>query len=107
MEHRPKAGLPWPIYLTVAGDSMVPALAAGDWILAVRTQRAQAGDVVVLTHPGRPGLLVVKRVGRVGPAGFWVLGDNPTASTDSRDFGPVARIMGRVIWRVRPWGPVR
>jgi nickel-type superoxide dismutase maturation protease len=94
-------------YLAVAGPSMEPTLSEGDWVLARATGRAGPGDVVVLEHPGRPGLLIVKRVARVGPDGYWVLGDASDASTDSRHFGAVAAIVGPVVWRVRPWGRVR
>jgi nickel-type superoxide dismutase maturation protease len=94
-------------YLAVAGPSMEPTLSDGDWVLARSTDRAEPGDVVVVEHPDRAGLLVVKRVQRVGPDGYWVLGDAPGASTDSRQFGAVAVVIGRVIWRVRPWGRVR
>ena len=43
----------------------------------------------------------------VGPTGYWVLGDAPEHSTDSRHFGPVHALVGRAVWRVRPWGPIR
>ena len=86
---------------------MEPTLSAGDWILARRGGPARVGDVVVLEHPGRPGMLVVKRVVRIDPEGYWVVGDSPGASTDSRHFGAVPEVVGRVVWRVRPWGRVR
>ena len=86
---------------------MEPTLHDGDWILARSTDRAAVGDLVVVERPDRPGLLIVKRVAEVRTDGYWVLGDAPDASTDSRHFGPVPRVLGRVIWRVRPWGAVR
>jgi nickel-type superoxide dismutase maturation protease len=86
---------------------MEPSLHEGDWVLARRSGHARPGQVVVLEHPQRPGLLIVKRVERLGPSGYWVLGDSPGASTDSRHFGAVADIVGPVVWRVRPWGRVR
>ena len=86
---------------------MAPTLAAGDWVVARTDGRAAVGDVVVLEHPRRAGHLLVKRVARISPAGFWVLGDSPEQSTDSRAFGSVPRVIGRVVWRVRPWGRVR
>jgi hypothetical protein len=52
-------------------------------------------------------MLIVKRVQRAGAEGYWVVGDAADASTDSREFGTVAQVVGRVIWRVRPWGRVR
>ncbi len=94
-------------YLAVAGPSMEPTLHDGDWVIARRDGRAGVGDVVVLEHPLRPGMLIVKRVQRAGAEGYWVVGDAVHASTDSREFGTVAQVVGRVIWRVRPWGRVR
>jgi signal peptidase I len=102
----------------VAGPSMEPALMPGDWAIAVRTRRIRRGDVVVLEHPGRPGFEVVKRVvgvpgdlapdgSRLGPAAWWVQGDAPARSTDSRDFGPVRseQLRGRI--RLVYWPPAR
>jgi signal peptidase I len=47
-----------------------------------------------------------------GPDEYFVLGDNPARSTDSRAFGPVPadRIIGRAwlrIWPPKAWGRVR
>ncbi len=94
-------------YLAVAGRSMEPTLHAGDWVLARRDGAGRVGDVVVVEHPHRPGLLIVKRIARIDEHGFWVVGDCQQQSTDSRSFGPVASVVGRVVWRVRPWGRVR
>ncbi len=86
---------------------MEPTLHPGDWVLARRDGRGSAGEVVVVEHPQRPGMLMVKRIERVDARGFWVVGDSPVQSTDSRAFGPVSSVVGRVVWRVRPWGRVR
>lgn len=94
-------------YLAVAGSSMEPGLRDGDWVLARTGVEAAVGDVVVVEHPRRPGLLIVKRVAGRTPEGYWLLGDRPEASTDSRHFGAVPAVLGRVVWRVRPWGRVR
>jgi len=85
----------------VQGDSMAPTLLPGDWALAVAPGRPRRGQIVVVEHPGRPGFEMVKRVvagpgdlrpdgERLGPDEFWVEGDNPSASTDSRHFGPIS-----------------
>ncbi|MHB8795169.1 MAG: nickel-type superoxide dismutase maturation protease [Candidatus Nanopelagicales bacterium] len=85
----------------VVGPSMEPALRNGDWLVVRRTGRLRTGDIAVLAHPRRPDLLVVKRVARREGEGWWVLGDNPGWSDDSRAFGPVpaASIVGRVTFR--------
>jgi nickel-type superoxide dismutase maturation protease len=79
---------------------MVPTLLPDDWCLVVKPGSWRQGDVVVVEHPGRPGYEMVKRLvavpgdrhdGRVLADGeFWVVGDHPDASTDSRHFGPVS-----------------
>ncbi len=59
---------------------------------------------MLVRWPQRPGVLSVKRaVGRHGQ-GWWVLGDNPAASTDSRHLGtatPIAVVLARLSPRPR------
>ncbi len=93
----------WPVRrVVVAGDSMLPGYRAGDWLL-VAALPVRPGDVVLARRPDRPDLLVLKRVAAFGPGGYDLRGDNPSRSTDSRDFGPVAAhaIHGRVVARLR------
>ena len=78
-----------PFRVEIEGDSMSPTLSAGDWAIATRTS-PRPGDVVVLEHPKRPGFELVKRATGRSDSGEWfVEGDNPEESTDSRSFGPV------------------
>jgi nickel-type superoxide dismutase maturation protease len=72
----------------VVGDSMSPTLLPGDRLLVRWGAPVRPGDVVVLHRPDRPRLVVVKRAVRLVPGGWWVLGDNPARSDDSRLFGP-------------------
>ncbi len=113
------AFLRWkPVRVEIAGGSMRPELEPGDWALAVAATRLRRGDVVVVEHPARPGFEMVKRLvavpGDLTPDGlllgedeFWVEGDAPEESTDSRAFGPVRRghIKGTV--RLVYWPPDR
>ena len=96
---------------------MRPTLEPGDWALAIVPERVRRGDVVVIEHPERPGLEMVKRVlsvpGNRAPNGtetlgrVWVQGDDPASSTDSRSFGavPLDLVRGRLalVW----WPPSR
>lgn len=80
---------------------MAPTLLPGDWVLVFGPGAYRRDDVVVVEHPGRPGYEMVKRLIGVpgdtvgdrtlGAGEFWVEGDFPKASTDSRAFGPVTR----------------
>jgi len=112
----------------VVGESMVPALRPGDWLLvdptparwprrgSVVVVREPGGDVVVVKRiAGRPGDRVVRADGSVtvlGATEAWLLSDAPDEAIDSRRYGPVddELLLGRVAWRygpVRRFGPVR
>ncbi len=96
---------------------MLPTLRPGDYLmvnhLAYVASAPQKGDVVVVK--GRTGAPArqIKRVAdlpgepELPGAEVYVLGDNPDGSTDSRDYGPVARssIEGKA-W-LRYWPPGR
>ena len=83
---------------------MSPTLCAGDWLVVQWEAVPAVGDVVVARRPDRRELLLVKRVTRISPTGFWVEGDNPSASDDSRVFGEVhaSDVLGRVVARYWP-----
>jgi nickel-type superoxide dismutase maturation protease len=91
----------------VAGRSMSPRIRDGDLLLVLREAPARPGDVVVCRRPDRPDLLVVKRAVTRLTTGWWVAGDNPAASDDSRDFGvvPDDLVVARVL--LRYWPPRR
>jgi len=102
-----------PFRVEVAGRSMEPTLRAGDWLVATRRGRRARGAVVVLADP-RTGRALVKRIeavpgdvtpeGELGPDRYLVVGDNPSESTDGREFGPVrgGAIEGVVRFRYAP-----
>ncbi|MCH8815471.1 MAG: nickel-type superoxide dismutase maturation protease [Chloroflexi bacterium] len=100
----------------VSGESMVPTILPGERVivdtLAYRFgRRLRAGDVVLARHPERPGLMMLKRVGGIpgnevgartlGEDEYWLVGDAPEFSTDSRQLGPVRSgdVIGRA-WAV-------
>lgn len=85
---------------------MLPLLRAGEFVLvdpaAYRGAAPRLDDIIVFRDPRQPETIAVKRAIYCTEAGAcYVLGDNPTASADSRTFGPVAPelILGRVICR--------
>jgi signal peptidase I len=115
-----------PFRAVVSGASMEPSLAEGDVVLALAGRTPRTGGVVVVGHPDRAGFDLVKRVagspGEVmhllgngtrlpepvplGSGEWFVVGDAPGASTDSRSFGPVGRgeVRGVVVFVVSPAG---
>ena len=88
----------------IVGPSMEPRLRNGEVFLVALRAAVKPGDVALLQHPERPELLTVKRVVKREAQGWWVEGDNPNESTDSRHFGavPPESIRGRVLFRLRP-----
>ncbi|HEX8100917.1 MAG TPA: signal peptidase I [Actinomycetota bacterium] len=102
-----------PFRVEVRGESMEPTLRAGDYLIAIRSERPRRGALVVVKHPARPRLDLVKRVTgvpgdhvdghRLSDREHWVVGDNPAASTDSRTLGPIPDGMVRGIVVLRYW----
>ena len=106
-----------PFRVEVAGVSMEPTLLPGDYLVATKAGVIRPGALVVVGRPGARNLEVVKRV--VGVRGdrfgarllelgeYWVVGDRPDRSTDSRTFGPVTKAEIKAVVRLRYWPPSR
>ncbi|MEU8582172.1 nickel-type superoxide dismutase maturation protease [Streptomyces abikoensis] len=88
----------------VYNPSMVPTLNPGDQLIVRYGAPVRPGDVVVLRHPFRQDLLIVKRVVERRDGGWWVMGDNPLVENDSREFGAVPEefVVARAWLRLRP-----
>ncbi len=90
--------------IDVAGPSMVPTLLHGDQVVVRYGARVRPGAVVLVRHPLRQDLLVVKRAADRRPGGWWLLSDNQFVENDSREYGavPPDLVLGRVLLRIRP-----
>ena len=90
-----------PIFrVKVIGPSMEPTLKNGQTCIAVKGHfLARPGAIAVFVHPSRPEFLEIKRLAHAENGQWWVIGDNESESTDSRDFGAIdsASIKGIVI----------
>ena len=78
--------------MQVDGRSMEPALHPQDRVLVKRWKSesgrsAPLGQIVVAWHPHRSDLRMIKRLSWWDANGFWLEGDNPAESTDSRQLG--------------------
>jgi len=76
---------------------MLPTLAPGTVVLVYKRKPPTVGSIVVARLAGRE---VIKRVAQVKNGRYYLLGDNHTESTDSREYGPVKRqdIRGTLVW---------
>lgn len=88
----------------VSGHSMAPTLADGDLVLVRLGAPPRPQDLVLARWPSRPDQLSVKRAQWAEDDGWFVVGDNPSGSTDSNHLGP-ATVLGVIRWRLwpRPW----
>jgi signal peptidase I len=111
-------GNPFVWRYVVQGTSMLQAYKPGDRLLVegvtYRTRKPHVGEVVVVVQPATMGRLDLKRIAAgpgaevtvggapdfLGEDEWYVVGDNLSESTDSRQLGPVKTkdIVGRV-WR--------
>ncbi|MEV6125456.1 nickel-type superoxide dismutase maturation protease [Streptomyces violaceusniger] len=88
----------------VYNPSMQPTLYPGDQLVVRYGAPVRPGDVVVVRHPFRQDLLIVKRAVERREGGWWVKGDNPYVENDSREFGvvPDELVVARAWLRLRP-----
>ncbi len=89
--------------LRVVGNSMLPLLSPGEEILidpnAYNKSKPEINHVVAISHPIKSHLTIVKRIKTISEdEGYFLMGDNPAESTDSRHWGTVSpqKIIGRV-----------
>ena len=107
--------------MRVQGHSMAPTLTEGElvFVRASHTASLRRGDIVAVRPAALGGQALVKRLvglpyqrveleGRqwqLGAGQFFLLGDQPNHSVDSRVLGPVTHeeLIGPVVVRVWPW----
>ena len=88
----------------VNGDSMSPGLASGNKVLVDPRAAIAVGDIVLARHPYKQTTRLIKRVTEISESGdYYLTGDNPDESTDSRTLGWFSPndVWGRVICRLK------
>lgn len=68
----------------IVGVSMLPNFHPGAIVLGLRHRRPKIGDVIIARHRD---LEIIKRVKQIDDRGYFLLGDNPAESSDSRTYG--------------------
>lgn len=84
------------VNVRVNGDSMWPTLADGDEAVFRRVEAGEQaelaeGQIVLLEHPFRKNLRIIKRIQSIQDGRLFIVGDNPdpTSAEDSHNFGAV------------------
>jgi nickel-type superoxide dismutase maturation protease len=88
----------------VEGNSMLPALKAGDAVLINPQKTVAEGDIVLANHPYKKSVKILKRVKNFTEKGdLYLVGDNAAESTDSRTFGavPLKYLIGKATCRLK------
>jgi len=76
--------------VVIRGNSMSPALKNGDEVTFdnYKEQSIKIGDILVVNHPYSVDKKIVKRVSKIkGDSLYFLEGDNPSESSDSKTFG--------------------
>lgn len=91
------------IGIVVDGSSMSPALRDGDAVLVDPHVDPIPGDIVLAKHPFKSELKILKRLDNIDGVRYFLIGDNPEESTDSRTLGEFSRasIVGKVVCRLK------
>jgi len=75
--------------MRIDGGSMQPTLQHGEHVLVRPQSHAIVGEVVLCRHPYKRDVRIIKRVAATDETGIFLVGDDPSESTDSRSFGIV------------------
>jgi nickel-type superoxide dismutase maturation protease len=88
----------------VEGNSMLPNLKNGDGVLINTDEKVAVGDIVLAKHPFKKSVNILKRISEIDENGnYFLVGDNPPESTDSRTFGALSakHILGKAVCRLK------
>jgi nickel-type superoxide dismutase maturation protease len=89
----------------IIGHSMEPTLKSGDTVLVSSLpyvfKSPQQNDIIAAKMDGK---VMIKRITKEEDNSYFLIGDNPNDSYDSRKFGMIARkdILGKVIFIRHP-----
>ena len=82
-------------YFVVKEQSMEPLFQEGNFVLVNKMSylffKPKVGHVVVIRHPQKPNLLLLKRIVKERNGMYFMKGDNASKSTDGRHFGWIGK----------------
>ena len=83
---------------------MLPILKDGNAVLIDPKEKVATGDIVLVNHPFKKSVKILKRVKNFDDKGdLFLVGDNEEESTDSRTFGavPLKYLIGKATCRLK------
>ena len=95
-------------YFVVKEQSMEPLFQEGNFVLVDKMSylfsKPRVGHIVVVRHPQKPNLLLLKRIVKEQKDRYWIEGDYTSRSIDSRHFGWLKKdlVVGKVIHKTGP-----
>jgi phage repressor protein C with HTH and peptisase S24 domain len=83
----------------VVGDSMIPSYSENNLILVKKTKHFRVGQVVGFEYNDK---VLLKRISEIKDSKYYLLGDNPNNSLDSRKLGWIDqdKIIFKVIFKL-------
>lgn len=81
----------WRKAVRVEGNSMLPTLKDGDIVIINSNSKPAENIIVLANHPYKQRVKIIKRIKEIDEnKNCYLIGDNPSESTDSRTFGVIS-----------------
>lgn len=88
----------------VEENAMLPPLKKGDAVLLDPTAEVEVGDIVLINHPSKQNVKMIKRIGEISKdEKFLLIGDDEGETSDSRSLSEIPKkdILGKITCRLK------